>query len=243
MRFIAALERRLERLFERPPARLFSTTMQPLQLQRRLERALDEGRLVGTSRVYAPDEYLVHLAPADLSALLAGSPDVEERLAGALAAQTRRRGYYLQRQPVVSLVADPGTPRGEPRVAATVSGGTETPGEDRFPGEATAVYRAPPTLASLAVIVVTEPSAEPRRVRIDGGLVRIGRAADNHVALEDPRVSRYHGELVVRRGTLVYRDLRSTNGSWVNGVQVRETAVGLGDRIEVGDTSLVVEPL
>ncbi len=56
-------------------------------------------------------------------------------------------------------------------------------------------------------------------------------------------MSRYHGELVVRRGTLVYRDLGSTNGSFVNGSKVAEIAVGLGDRIEVGDSAIVVEPV
>jgi pSer/pThr/pTyr-binding forkhead associated (FHA) protein len=47
----------------------------------------------------------------------------------------------------------------------------------------------------------------------------------------------------MRRGTLIYRDLRSTNGSRVNGTRVNEMAVGAGDRIEVGDSSIVVEPV
>jgi pSer/pThr/pTyr-binding forkhead associated (FHA) protein len=71
--------------------------------------------------------------------------------------------------------------------------------------------------------------------------VRIGRGGENQVVLADPKVSRQHGELRVRRGTLVYRDLGSTNGSLVNGTKISEMAVGLGDRIEVGDTTIVVE--
>jgi len=37
---LTAIERFFERLFERPSARLFRTRMQPVQLQRRIERAM-----------------------------------------------------------------------------------------------------------------------------------------------------------------------------------------------------------
>lgn len=242
MRLIAALERRLERLFERPAARLFPAPMAPLQLQRRLERALEVERVVGAARVYAPDEYSVHLNPADLASLRRDVPDLERELGEALAARTRQRGYYLHRGPTVRIVGDAETRRGEAYVGACVSA-HEAFAEDAVPAEATAVYRAPPVVLPLAQIAVAEPSTAPRRVRIESGLVRIGRASDNDVVVSDPKVSRYHGELRVRRGTLVYRDLRSTNGSWVNGTRVGEIGVGLGDRIEVGDTAIVVEAI
>ena len=57
----------------------------------------------------------------------------------------------------------------------------------------------------------------------------------------DSRVSRHHGRITGRRGTLVYVDLGSTNGSRVNGVPVTEVVLGAGDRLEMGDTALVVE--
>src|SRR3972149_5216993 len=72
MRLIAALERRLERLFERPAARLFPTPIHPLQLQRRLERALEVERLEGASRVHAPAGDSLHVPPVDLAALRRG---------------------------------------------------------------------------------------------------------------------------------------------------------------------------
>ena len=243
MRFIAALERRLERLFERPAARLFPTPIQAVQLQRRLERALEVERRAGAGRVYAPDEYSVHVNPADLAALRRDVPDLERSLAEALVARSRQRGYYLHRPPTVRIVGDAATPRGDAHVGAAVSGGDEALEADAAQGDATAVYRAPPVARPLARLVVTDPATEARRLRIEGALVRIGRAEDNQVVLTDPKVSRYHGELVVRRGTLVYRDLGSTNGSFVNGSKVAEIAVGLGDRIEVGDSAIVVEPV
>ena len=103
------------------------------------------------------------------------------------------------------------------------------------------------------VFTVPRPSAPAARLRIigrdgeehlhdfDGSGLTIGRAADNDLVLPDSRVSRHHARISGRRGTLVYADLGSTNGSRVNGVQVGELVLGAGDRIEVGDTVIVVE--
>ena len=79
-----------------------------------------------------------------------------------------------------------------------------------------------------------------RVVPVAGGLLRIGRAPDNDLILGDGRVSRHHGRIAGRQGTLVYTDLGSTNGSRVNGEPVIEVVLGAGDRILVGDTTLEV---
>jgi len=77
-------------------------------------------------------------------------------------------------------------------------------------------------------------------VDIVAGVMRIGRAPDNDLILGDGRVSRHHGRIAGRLGTLVYTDLGSTNGSRVNGEAVIEVVLGPGDRILVGDTTLEV---
>jgi pSer/pThr/pTyr-binding forkhead associated (FHA) protein len=43
-----------------------------------------------------------------------------------------------------------------------------------------------------------------------------------------------------RGGVLVLTDLGSTNGTRVNGHRVTEVVLGAGDRIQVGDTTIVV---
>jgi pSer/pThr/pTyr-binding forkhead associated (FHA) protein len=103
------------------------------------------------------------------------------------------------------------------------------------------------------VFTIPRPSAPAARLRVipsdgdeflcdfDGSSLTIGRAADNDLVLADGRVSRHHARVTGRRGTLVYTDLGSTNGSRVNGAPVGELVLGAGDRIELGDTSLIVE--
>jgi pSer/pThr/pTyr-binding forkhead associated (FHA) protein len=73
-------------------------------------------------------------------------------------------------------------------------------------------------------------------------MIRIGRGPDNDLAVADYRVSRQHGTIAVRHGILVYTDLDSTNGSFVNGARVAQIALGPGDLLRVGDTTITIVP-
>ena len=76
---------------------------------------------------------------------------------------------------------------------------------------------------------------------LGSGLSRhIGRGPECELVLHDSRVSRRHARLAGRDGVLVLTDLGSTNGTMVNGHRVTEVVLGAGDRIELGETSLVV---
>ena len=69
-----------------------------------------------------------------------------------------------------------------------------------------------------------------------------GRGTDNEIVILDERVSRHHGRFTARHGVLVYTDLDSTNGSLVNGVRVRDVALGVGDVVRLGRTTLTIRP-
>jgi hypothetical protein len=117
------------------------------------------------------------------------------------------------------------------------------PGGVRGDGTETLVYRRPaPAPVSAQLRVIARDGGE-RTVGVDGTPLTLGRAPDNGLVLADSRVSRHHARLQARRGTLVFTDLESTNGSRVNGIRVDECALGPGDRVQVGDTVLLVEQL
>ena len=105
----------------------------------------------------------------------------------------------------------------------------------------TMVFEVPRVDAPLARLREMRPNGTQREIELDGAPLTIGRATDNALVIHDSRVSRHHARLQARHGTLVFTDLRSTNGSRVNGARVAEVALGEGDRIEIGDTVLVVE--
>jgi ABC-type multidrug transport system ATPase subunit len=69
-------------------------------------------------------------------------------------------------------------------------------------------------------------------------ILRIGRAVDNDLTLDDIRVSRHHAEIAPSDGTFELRDLGSSNGTFVNGHRVRAERLVSGDFIGVGGLTL-----
>jgi FHA domain-containing protein len=250
----AAIERFFERLFERPSARLFRARLQPVQLQRRIERAMEAERLATADRTLVPNRFVVHLNPDDLEGFGDMTASLASELADGALVFARARRYTLVDRPRVTLFADPAVQRADIRVTARFAdpiAGSQGPSSPvdapRDGGPSVAVH------GDTMVFTVPRPSAPGARLRIidrdgtehahefDGSQLTIGRAADNDLVLADSRVSRHHARIAGRRGTLVYADLGSTNGSRVNGVQVGELVLGAGDRIELGDTVIMVE--
>jgi hypothetical protein len=250
----AALERFFERVLERPAARLFRTTLQPVQVQRRLERAMDGERRLGADRTYVPNRYRVHLNPVDLETFRSYQSTLERELEDALLARARSRRYTLVERPRVTLEESDSVAGGEIRVEAEVldplllrpaPAGFKRidDGESSTDGrlEQTAVFELPPVTAPSVVLVVRDARGRESRLPLHGGMLRLGRGQDNDLVLADEQVSRHHGQLVSRQGALVYRDLDSTNGSFVNGDRVTEIAIGPGDILQVGRSQVRVD--
>ncbi|MGW6287552.1 FHA domain-containing protein [Streptomyces sp. NPDC055107] len=76
---------------------------------------------------------------------------------------------------------------------------------------------------------------------LHGGQIRIGRSADADVPLDDPDVSRLHCAVTVADdGRVSVADLGSTNGTSLDGVEVRERPVRLapGALLRLGESAL-----
>lgn len=67
----------------------------------------------------------------------------------------------------------------------------------------------------------------------------LGRDPANVIAIGDPSLSRRHCVLSRDGGLYKIRDLESRNGTFVNGVAVKETKLNHGDQISVGDSVFV----
>src|SRR4051812_14470371 len=67
----------------------------------------------------------------------------------------------------------------------------------------------------------------------------IGRDAFTELCLSERLVSRRHAVITAEDGGFVFRDLESRNGSFVNGLPVRERRLEHGDRIGIGASLMV----
>jgi FhaA, N-terminal domain/FHA domain len=252
---LAALERFFERLFERPSARLFGARLQPVQLLRRVERAMETARLTTSDAVLVPEHVVVRLHPDDLATFGGEANDLAAELADGALRFARAHGYRLRGRPRVDLVADAAVGAGDPvaaarfePIAAERSSSASTthppvgaPAPDAFGEDRTVQFAAPGAIAPLARLRVLEPHGADRSFVLHAGVLTIGRGSENDLVLGDPRVSRRHARIQVRGGRLVLSDLDSRNGTRVNGAPVDEVAIGFGDEILLGDTRLIVD--
>ncbi len=80
-----------------------------------------------------------------------------------------------------------------------------------------------------------------RRFPLRGSKLTIGAQEGNDIVLSTPFVSSHHAEVLIRGKRVELRDLRSKNGTRVNGKSVSAAPIEPGDRIEVADVELVYE--
>jgi hypothetical protein len=245
MGILSRVESFLERFLEAPAGRL-GASIQPVNLAKRIERAMDTNKTYADVGVIVPNHYDLHLHPADFETFASYRSSLEDDLAHGVMARARHERYTLVARPRVRIVADDSSRRGEIRVAANVvdeRGGRVQEAEAMPSGSDTMVFARPsgeaaPDSARRAYLLVSTRGSRPVQFDLGGPLIGIGRASDNDVIVDDPMVSRHHCQLKLQHGAYGFTDLGSRNGSTVNGHHVSEIALGPGDVIRIGDTEI-----
>jgi hypothetical protein len=70
-------------------------------------------------------------------------------------------------------------------------------------------------------------------------VINIGRRLDNHLVIDDPRVSRNHVQLRAINGHYVIFDLNATGGTYVNGQRINQATLDPGDVISLAGYPLI----
>lgn len=68
--------------------------------------------------------------------------------------------------------------------------------------------------------------------------ISIGRSSDTDMILVEDMVSRKHAKISILDDQIIIQDLKSTNGSFVNGEKISKTNLHEGDRILIGTSIL-----
>jgi pSer/pThr/pTyr-binding forkhead associated (FHA) protein len=93
----------------------------------------------------------------------------------------------------------------------------------------------------MARLFVKTAGMENQLIELKLGANRIGRSPDADFTIAHPTVSGLHCELVLLEEGVTVRDLESTNGTFVDGRQVRESTVSAGQVLRLGDVELLME--
>src|ERR1700757_4588273 len=91
-------------------------------------------------------------------------------------------------------------------------------------------------------ILINEKGGEAKRLEFDKPEVTIGRVQGNDIILPKGNVSKRHSRIVLKDGKFIIVDLKSTNGTYVNGRKITSPlVVKSSDKIYIGDFILVIE--
>lgn len=81
--------------------------------------------------------------------------------------------------------------------------------------------------------------ADGQQVPVRDGLI-LGRVKCD-VVIDDTKASRRHARIIAEAGVLEIEDLGSSNGTFLNGVQIDRKVLRPGDRIQIGRTVITLE--
>src|SRR5271170_5569199 len=91
-------------------------------------------------------------------------------------------------------------------------------------------------------IIISEKGGAERKETFDKNEINVGRVQGNDLMLPKGNVSKHHARLLFRDGRFIVTDLKSTNGTYVNGRKIAQaTIVREGDKIYIGDFVLRIE--
>ncbi|MCW2959666.1 MAG: hypothetical protein JWM90_53 [Thermoleophilia bacterium] len=247
MSLLRTIETNIARLVEGTFGKVFRTSVQPVELARRLVKEMDEHQQRTVRNVYVPNHFDVYLSRDDHRQLSPYSSALTTELGEYLAEHARRNGYALLTRPKVQLHLDRDLSLGSFGIDARMA---QPSGEDaavpadapatEAPGQHTMVHQVVPVAAPVSAPAAGAAAAfgPSGPFPLSGVRVRVGRGRANELVLDDPSVSRDHAEFVARDGGWLVRDLDSTNGVSVNGTKVTERALEFGDTVTFGSADV-----
>ena len=235
----------VSRVIEGWSARHVGAKLQPVQIAKRLIRAMEANQTISLSKTFVPNSYVVSLGTTDFAQFEQYRKSLERDLAETVLGAARERSFTLLAYPTVEIEKDDDIPPGDVRVSCAMvdASGDEVTAAD--PKALGAVASGHTMVLDREALLRDRPRApkatieqrDAPAVSLGPDPVLLGRDPQNDIVLDDRRVSRKHAEVRLRLGRYTLYDLQSTNGTYVNGRRVAEKVLDDGDKISVPGTT------
>lgn len=213
-------ERRLERMVEGVFARAFRSSLQPVEIGRRLTREMDLRRTMAPRGTLAPNDFVVVLSPTDRSRFAPIEDELIDELVAVARDHAEVERYSFVGPVTVTMETDDGLSPGMVLVSGEMS-------------------RSHSQTRSRLLL------PDGQAVTLGNSVVTVGRLPECTIVLADPNVSRLHAEIrPTGPGSDDYEvvDKGSTNGTRVNGMPITGARrLAAGDAITLGATTIGFE--
>lgn len=250
MSMLTGLEGNLEKYIEGFFKDRSGGSIQPVEIAKKLARAMRDHRRISISKIYVPNEFIVYLNPADWDAVSNFSALLVGELRDYVEQKADEKRFTLTAAAAVSFTQDEKLTPGKIRVEARFG---EAPPEE--PRQETGAVESAGTFEETRYFKVLKDKGTDQRVHApciqllvtagpDRGKsfsfkdfpVVIGRQEGCAVIFSDNSVSRCHARLEREGSRYFLIDLKSTNGTRINGVKINKKMLQPGDTIALGTT-------
>ncbi|TGE32737.1 FhaA domain-containing protein [Desulfosporosinus sp. Sb-LF] len=236
--------------------------LQPVEIAKELVKAMLRNKQVSISQVYVPNIYRVYLHSSDWGPLANFGDVFLIELSKYLFAEAQRNGYTFLSKPAIELHADETVNPREMAIEVDFDdsievdwGDEEDEHNDAAPEqdwrENTTIFRESVKTNLTEVeqlgrnseyfLEIIEGPDVGESFSLQDGDVFIGRHGQCDLVLHDPEVSRRHLKIASGENSWWLDDLGSTNGSFVNGQRITHQMTAPGDRIQIGQSVLVIQ--
>ncbi len=159
MSVLRNLEAKLGGLVEGAFSRAFKSSVEPVELARKLAKEMEESKQVSVSRVYVPNHYRVFLSPQDREQFSSYEPALRKELSDYLLEHARAERLALTSRPAVEFMTDDRLSLGEFGIQAQL---LTPPEEEAAP--AAAGPDAAPSQGDFGHTMVYSPDKAARRL-------------------------------------------------------------------------------
>ena len=245
----------MESLVEGVFGRAFKRQVHPVEIAKGLTKQMDENRMVSVSRIYAPNDFTIHLSKADAESIQAYQSALKDELIQYVSTHAQSKSYHLMTPPKIRFVTEDSLRFGEFGVTAKLTGGDgprekgapqDTSGQTRIFRTEKAVDEAREPQGTAAISAeeakkqglaweVAELILDDKTYPLEGqGPWSIGRSEENDVVISNPNVSRRHAQLSRLESGFLVEDLGSTNGTLLDGAPIDRERIESGDELTFG---------
>lgn len=239
------IERGLESVFTGTFAKVFRSSVQPVEIASALQRELDNSaQVLSRDSSLVPNDFTIALSPGDHERLTPYASTLSKELVEVVNKHAVTQSYAFTGPVTVHFERNEGLTTGRFRVqssavAAVLPARRVGANTEQHPG-------GPAVPRSRSGQPLPPPYVEVNGVRhqlVPPGMV-LGRGTEADMRITDPGVSRRHAEIRVRVTPAGYEvsahDLGSTNGIQVDGRRVEQAPLTDGSQVLLGNTLLVL---
>lgn len=246
-----------------------ATALQPKEILSKIFLEIERRKKLGIEEnPYVPNAYAIYLTPSDYEELSPFLFGIKEQLIKKVSEKIRNRGYKLLSTTLsIEIRQDSALEKNQVVVESSFLKEKTTASLTSLPPETETQLSSKEPLQILSETpqknILTKVIEEKKTKMIDNTKVKLeilegesrgdfialkegdytfGRGKDAAILLTDPEetISRIHFKLVVRNGRIAIKDLNSTNGTKVNGIEIEDAELKKGDTINAGKVALRV---